>query len=227
VGELKIVRLLLCTVVGITIIFVLLSGCLDNLTNGNSWGGGGSSGSCSSGYYKYSTSEGHCCPDGYPYYYDGTCHSCSQGYNKYDTSAGYCCPTGYQYYYDGKCHQCSQGYAKYDTSAGYCCPSGYPFYYDGKCHTQASSSNTYVVVPTSGQVDSRTGCPSYYDLQCSGWIQASRCSIQSCTCYWSGSRGDSTSAYYRTSDNAYFPCTGNGDAISCIAAAQAAAQHCA
>jgi hypothetical protein len=222
----KVGRSLLCGVTGITIVLVLFSGCLDDSSNGNFWGSLGTSGSCSAGYHRYTTSDNHCCPEGYPYYYDGTCHSCSQGYNKYATSAGYCCPTGYPHYYDGKCHQCSQGYAKYDTSSGYCCPTGYPYYYDGKCHTQASSSYTYVVVPTGGQVDSRTGCPSYYDLQCSGWIPGSRCEIQSCTCYWSGSHGDSTSAYYHTSDNAYFRCTGTGETISCVAAAQAAAQHC-
>ena len=194
VKKMKSVRLFLCTVAGLMIIFVIFSGCFDTLTNGDSGGGGGSSGSCSSGYSRYTTSEGHCCLEGYPYYRDG------------------------------KCHQCSEGYYKYDTSAGNCCPSGYPYYYDGKCHTQSSGSSTVVV--SNGQVDSSTGCPATYDLQCSGWIQGTRCQIQSCTCYWSGIHGDSTNAYYHTSDNAYFRCSGSGQTLSCIAAAQAAAQHC-
>ncbi len=206
------------------IFFVLFSGCLDSSANGNAGSSGESSASCSAGYHKYTTSDGHCCPDGYPYYYDGKCHQCSPGYNKYDTSAGYCCPEGYSHYYDGKCHQCSPGYNKYDTSAGYCCPEGYPYYYDGKCHAQSSGSST--VVYTNVEVDSRTGCPAQKDLQCSGWIDAGRCQIQSCTCYYSGLHGDTTAAYYHTSDNAYFRCTGAGQTINCVAAAQAAALHC-
>jgi hypothetical protein len=180
--------------VTIIIIVVLSSGCLDSPANSSSGGSSGSPGSCSPGYSEYTTSGGHCCPSGYPYYYEGTCHQCSQGYNTYD------------------------------TSAGHCCPSGYPYYYDGTCHTKSSGSSTVVV--SSGQVDSSTGCPATYDLQCSGWIEGTRCQIQSCTCYWSGIHGDSTNAYYHTSDNAYFRCTGSGQTISCIAAAQAAAQHC-
>lgn len=190
----KFAGLPLCTVAGIMIIFVLFSGCLDSSTNGNFWGNGESSGSCSPGYSQYTTSQGHCCPAGYPHYYDGTCH------------------------------QCSQGYYKYDTSGGYCCPEGYPYYYDGKCHTQSSGS--YTGVTSSVEMDSRTGCPVQNNLQCSGWIDAGRCQIQSCTCYWSGLHGDTTAAYYHTSDGAYFRCTGAGQTINCIAAAQAAAQHC-
>ena len=39
--------------------------------------------------------DGHCCPEGNPYYYDGKCHQCSQGYHMYDTSAGHCFKEGY------------------------------------------------------------------------------------------------------------------------------------
>jgi len=229
VKNMEFARLPLCTIVSLIIIFVLLSGCFDRLADINSGNSGAGSGSCSSGYARYTTSQGHCCPTGYPYYYESKCHQCSEGYNKYSTSAGYCCPSGYSHYYNGKCHQCSEGYYQYDTSAGYCCPEGYPYYYDEKCHSQSSgysSSGTNTVVISDIQVDSRTGCPAQRDLQCSGWIEAGSCQIQSCTCYYSGLHGDTTAAYYHTSDNAYFRCTGAGQTISCIAAAQAAAQHC-
>ena len=220
--------------IGITIFFVLVSGCLDNSADtffGSSSGSGSGSGSCSSGYSRYTTSEGHCCPDGYPHYYDGKCHQCSEGYNKYTTSGGYCCPTGYTHYYNGKCHQCSEGYYKYDTSAGYCCQEGYPYYYDGKCHTQSSgsssaSSGTYTVFTSDVEVDSRTGCPAQKDLQCSGWVESGRCQLQSCTCYFSGLHGDTTAAYYHTADGAYFRCSGAGQTLSCTAAAQAAVNYC-
>jgi hypothetical protein len=223
VKKVKTGRLLLCAVTGIMII-VLLSSCGAGSTTTGSWGGGGSSGLCSLGYYRYTTSAGYCCPQGYPYYYNGKCNQCSQGYYKYTTSAGYCCPQGYPYYYNGKCNQCSQGYYKYTTSAGYCCPQGYPYYYNGKCNTRSSGTTT--AVNTNVQVDSRTGCPAQKNLQCSQWINAGRCQIQSCTCYYSGRSGDTTAAYYHTSDNAYFRCTGAGQTINCIAAAQAAALHC-
>ncbi len=198
VKNMKFARLSLCTLSGIIIILVLFSGCLDSLENSFSGSSGTGSGSCTSGYAKYTTSQGHCCPTGYPYYYDG------------------------------KCHQCSSGYYKYDTSAGYCCPSGYPYYYDGKCHSQSlgSSSVSNTVVIYNAPVDDRTGCPAQKDLQCSGWIPAGSCQLQSCTCYYSGLHGDTTAAYYHTSDGAYFRCSGAGQTLSCIAAAQAAAQHC-
>ena len=57
-----------------------------------------SSGGCSSGYIKYTTSAGHCCQNGYPYYRDGSCYKCDVGYYTYDTSAGHCCQQGYPYY---------------------------------------------------------------------------------------------------------------------------------
>ncbi len=224
--------MLLCTAVGICILFVLFSGCLDSLTNDFSGGGGGNSGSCGAGSHIYTTSYGHCCPDGYPYYYADTCHSqnvsgsttCPAGYAVYTTSQGHCCPSGYTHYYDGSCHPCAQGYYHYDTSAGYCCPEGYPYYYGGTCHSQSSGTNA--APQNNVQVDARTGCPATYDLQCSGWISGTSCQIQSCTCYWSAINGDTTAAYYHTSDNAYFPCTGAGQTINCMAAAEAAAQHC-
>lgn len=233
VKNMKFARLPHCTVAGIIIIFVLFSGCLDSQANsysGSSAGNSGAgSGSCSSGYARYTTSQGQCCPTGYPYYYESKCHQCSEGYNKYSTSAGYCCPSGYTHYYNGKCHECSEGYYKYDTSAGYCCQEGSPYYYDGKCHSQSSgssSSGSNTVLISNVQVDSRTGCPAQRDLQCSGWIETGRCQIQSCTCYYSELHGDTTAAYYHTSDGAYFRCSGAGQTLSCIAAAQAAAQHC-
>ena len=228
VNNIKFARLLLYTVAGMIIIFVLFSGCLDIPANSYSGSSGTGSGSCSSGYAKYTTSQGYCCQTGYPYYYEGKCHQCSEGYNKYSTSAGYCCPSEYTHYYDGKCHQCSEGYYKYDTSAGYCCLSGYPYYYDGKCHSQSSgsSSGSNTVVIYNVPVDDRTGCPAQKDLQCSGWIATGSCQLQSCTCYYSGLHGDTTAAYYHTSDGAYFRCSGAGQTLSCIAAAQAAAQHC-
>ena len=63
-----------------------------------------SSGSCSSGYIRYTTSAGHCCQEGYPYYRDGSCYKCPEGYYTYDTSAGHCCKEGYPYYVNGTCY---------------------------------------------------------------------------------------------------------------------------
>ncbi len=76
--------------------------------------------------------------------------------------------------------------------------------------------------------DPQTGCPSSdsVNLQCSGWIKAPSCDIQSCTCYYSGLNGDTSAAYYHTSDNSYYRCSGAGATLSCTAAAQQAAQHC-
>ncbi|MDD1668204.1 MAG: hypothetical protein LUO97_00240, partial [Methanomicrobiales archaeon] len=34
---------------------------------------------CQQGYYKFSTSAGHCCRPEYPYYFDGMCHQCADG----------------------------------------------------------------------------------------------------------------------------------------------------
>lgn len=210
-------------------VLVVCSGCLDTPADYGSGSSGASSGSCSAGYSRYSTSENHCCPVGYPYYYNSTCHACSVGYYKYDTSAGYCCPGGYTHYYDGKCHQCSEGYYQYDTSGGHCCPTGYPYYYDGTCHSRSAGSGTsgsYTGGTSTVVVDSRSGCPARSNLECSGWREAGSCRIQSCTCYYSGLHGDSVSAFYHTSDNAYFPCRSTGQTISCTVAAEAATQHC-
>jgi len=139
----------------IIIIAAFVFGMGGNTINGGS--------TCSPGYSVFSTSDGHCCLTGYPYYYDGQCHQCSQGYYKYNMSAGYCCPEGYPYYYDGQCHQCSQGYSEYATSAGYCCPVGYPFYYEGKCHQCSQGYNTY---STSAGQCCPVGYPYYYNGQC-------------------------------------------------------------
>ena len=237
VGRVKKAKLSLCIVVGIIIVLMLVSGCVESpeteiLGNSGSVGSSGSSGtgsgSCRPGYAKYTTSEGHCCQEGYPYFYDNLCHQCIHGYNKYDTSAGHCCPAGYPHYFDGTCHQCPQGYYKYDTSAGHCCQEGYPYYADGKCYTQSPgySPGTNTVVVSDVQVDSRPGCPAQSNLQCSQWITAGRCQIQSCTCYYSGLHGDTAAAYYHTSDGAYFRCSGAGQTLHCTEAAAAAAQHC-
>ncbi|OPY38395.1 MAG: hypothetical protein A4E35_00818 [Methanoregula sp. PtaU1.Bin051] len=227
----KIVRGALWMVAGILIVVAVFSGCLDGMDGSYSGSSGNTGGaafsSCSPGYAKYTTSGGHCCKEGYPFYYDGTCHVCSEGYNMFTTSKGHCCPEGYTHYYDGKCHQCALGYYVYDTSAGHCCREGYPYYADGKCYTNYPGySSPGTVIISDGQVDSRTGCPAQSNLQCSGWITAGSCQIQSCTCYYSGLHGDTTAAFYHTSDGAYFRCSGAGQTISCVAAAQAAAQHC-
>lgn len=215
---------------GLVFLFIISSGCLDSGAISDYGINGTSTGSCSPGYFRYTTSSGQCCPTGYPYYYNGTCHACSRGYNKYDTSAGYCCPAGYTYYYDGTCHQCSRGSYTYDTSGGRCCPAGYPYYYDGACHTKSSGSGTPVSYGGGSStvvVDSRSGCPVQSNLECSQWIVAEHCQIQSCTCYYSGLHGDSLAAYYHTSDNAYFPCSGTGQVLSCTDAVKAATLHCA
>ena len=61
---------------------------------------------------------------------------CSPGYTKYTTSAGHCCQTGYPYFRDGACHKCPEGYYVYDTSDGHCCKEGYPYYDSGTCYSQ-------------------------------------------------------------------------------------------
>jgi len=91
-------------------------------------------------------------------------------------------------------------------------------------------------VLTNFPFDANTGCPvqgstsswGSSNLQCSQWIESQRCSIQSCQCYYSDAGGDTARAYYRTSDGAYFPCTGDArTGIDCRAAAEATALHCA
>ena len=83
-------------------------------------------------------------------------------------------------------------------------------------------------------IDSKTGCPPQgysgprgsVDLECSQWVEAGRCSFQSCACHYATSRGDAANAYYRTSDGAYYRCAGSGQTLSCNAAAAAVVQHC-
>ncbi|HMA04650.1 MAG TPA: fibronectin type III domain-containing protein [Methanomicrobiales archaeon] len=59
---------------------------------------------CNAGYYKFTTSAGHCCPEGYPYFWGGSCYQCAEGYFIYDSSAGHCCKEGYPYYDSGTCY---------------------------------------------------------------------------------------------------------------------------
>ena len=77
-------------------------------------------------------------------------------------------------------------------------------------------------------IDPNTGCPPMgsCQLECTQWIQFPRCSVQSCSCYYSDSTGDTGAAYYRTSDNQYFRCSGKGVLISCTSAAERLAQYC-
>jgi hypothetical protein len=75
-------------------------------------------------------------------------------------------------------------------------------------------------------INPNTGCPPDTEFACSGWILAPECNIKSCSCFYSGSAGDVAVSYYLTSDNQYFPCSGTGSEISCMAAAQQADQAC-
>jgi len=111
------------------------------------------SSSCSAGSYIYATSDGQCCPDGYPYVYEGKCHQCDYG-STYDSYTGKCCPFGSPYYYDGACHSCQ--YGSQQTGEGQCCPEGYPYYYDGKCHAESANSGTGVTIPTVNLVTAYT-----------------------------------------------------------------------
>jgi len=111
--------------------------------------------------YRYVTSGGKCCPQGYPYYYNGKCWHCSEG-NSYDPASGMCCPGGYPFYYNGKCHQCREGYAKYDTSSGNCCEIGYPFYFNGRCWRCQDGSTYDETSGTCCQEES----PFYYNGKC-------------------------------------------------------------
>jgi len=87
---------------------------------------------------------------------------------------------------------------------------------------------------TNFDFDARTGCPvqgstsswGSSNLQCSQWIEATRCNIQSCSCIYPQRTGQVVRAYYHTSDGAYFPCSGVDQTLSCTNAAIAAAEHC-
>lgn len=132
----KIVKGILCAAACICIIFVFTGGCLTP-SDDNS-GSGTISTSCPDGSYKYTTSDGHCCPDGYPYYYGDRCHTqaqsttgCPSGYYKYTTSDGHCCPEGHPYYYDGGCWS-KPGGSTVQTTTYYAscsqCPGSIPLY---------------------------------------------------------------------------------------------------
>ena len=149
----------LCAVVALTMCLVFISGCSDVWDNDGSGGTSRSGSSCSPGYYKYSTSEGHCCPQGSPYYRDGYCWHCKEG-SVYDEASGTCCSGDYPHYYGGKCHQCSEGYYLFDTSGGHCCPNGYPYYYDGSCWNQPGRSGSNGAQTT--YYASCSGCTGYY-----------------------------------------------------------------
>jgi len=117
-------------------------------------------GSCDPGYYTYSTSDGMCCPEGYPYVYEGSCHRCLYG-STYDSYSGTCCPVDAPYYYDGACHQCRYG-STYDSYSGNCCPSDAPYYYNGGCNHCRYGS---VYDSNSGYCCSGD-TPNYYDGAC-------------------------------------------------------------
>jgi hypothetical protein len=111
------------------------------ITGGSGFASLPSFASCSSGYYKFNTSEGHCCPEGYPYWYEGSCWKCPRGYFVYPSSSeGRCCQEGYPYYYDGSCWKCPMGYHTYQTSGGHCCREGFYYYYNGVCNSQPQGS---------------------------------------------------------------------------------------
>jgi hypothetical protein len=155
-------KTLLVFVVALTIVFVLISGCFDNSSGGSSGTTYSGSSSCGTGYHKYTTSAEHCCPEGYPHYYDGSCWHCREG-SVYDEESGTCCSGDYPHYYDGKCHQCSPGYYLYATSAGHCCPQGYPYYYGGSCWNQPGGSGS-TVQQTTSYYASCSQCPGSYSL---------------------------------------------------------------
>lgn len=139
--------------------------------------------------------------------------------------------------YAGKCRYCPDG----TTCSGEICG-------ELTCKNSGQAPGGGTTTPGSGNnqpsgggviteftFDSRTGCPVQgstssrggVDLQCSQMVPAGRCSIQSCECYYSDAHGSNARVYYRTSDGAYFPCTGDGHtSIDCRAAAQAAVNHC-
>jgi hypothetical protein len=75
-------------------------------------------------------------------------------------------------------------------------------------------------------MDSNTGCPPDTELYCSGWILSPSCNIKSCSCFYSDSTRDAVASFYLTSDDQYFQCSGEGQAISCEAAAQQVGQVC-
>jgi len=144
----------------------------------------------------------------------------------------------------GQCRYCPNGYA----CAGEICSDELAC----KPGTQTSPqpSGVATAVPTYGgnggnggndggvltnfDFDARTGCPvqgstsswGSSDLQCSQWIEAARCSIQSCSCRYPQSTGVKINAYYRSSDGAYYRCSGSGESLSCTSAAIAATEHC-
>ena len=123
---------------------------MDTYAHGNATTSSSGSSGCSPGYYKYSTSNGHCCREEFPYYYDGLCQSCQKGYGKYNSSNGHCCPDGSPVYYNDACHACPEGYEKTEASNGHCCAEEFPYYYDGSCWNQPAGSGGGMMSGTTG-----------------------------------------------------------------------------
>ncbi len=145
--------------------------------------------------------------------------------------------------YAGKCRYCPNGYAcsgEICSSELTCKPASQPSGGNGGAtatpggNNGGNGGNGGGGTLTNFQFDARTGCPvqgstsswGNSDLECSQWIESQRCSIQVCTCTYPQMHGQVVRAYYRTSDGAYYPCSGSDNGRSCTNSAVAAAEHC-
>ncbi|MFH0973329.1 MAG: hypothetical protein V1817_00890, partial [Candidatus Micrarchaeota archaeon] len=192
------------------------------------------------GVFSYDVSNPVTTGSGYDGNHVGTTQSCADKAGS--VTCGYCdAKTTFSGNpHAGKCRYCPGG----TTCSGEICSE------ELTCKSGAQPSAGATVNPTSGgggnggnggggtltnfQFDARTGCPvqgstsswGSSNLQCSQMIESQRCSIQSCSCYYPQMHGQVVRAYFRTSDGAYFPCSGSDNSLSCTNAAIAAAEHC-
>ncbi|VVB66889.1 Uncharacterised protein [Candidatus Norongarragalina meridionalis] len=153
-----------------------------------------------------------------------------------ETTCGYCAQTD-------KCYYCKNGYACSGDICALTCQKQSP---SASATAQPQNSATPTAGIVTGQpgdgiviiddppIDSRTNCPPQgysgprgsVSLECSQWVTAGTCSIQSCSCYYSDHTGDTVRAYYHTSNGAYYPCSGSSSTLSCTASVQALAADC-
>ena len=98
--------------------------------------------------------------------------------------------------------------------------------------TGQGTGNTYQNGNAAGgnnlHIDPDTGCPptESSQLECSQWIHFPRCDVQSCTCYYDDLTSNTSSAYYHSSDNHYFRCSGQGETLTCMSAAKMIDEYC-
>ena len=182
------------------------------------------------------------CNAGYVLGDDGACHpECGSGTYCTGNSRcmnGHClgCNAGEILGDDAMCHPECGNTGKYCTGGSKClngrcltCNAGYYLATDGKCYPGNGGGGGNVGGGGNNvQIDANTGCPppGSSGLECSQWIQVGTCSIQGCTCFYSGANGDTSHAYFHIDGVGYIRCSGEGLSISCYSAAQEVASRC-